>query len=126
MVTTLRTLRAEDRLDGAMNFRSWKIRINNILEENDLDDYVKNEIVAPTDDAGKATYKKNLAKEKGILIDSVKDHLLPHISQKKTTKEIYDSLTSLFETKNPSRKRALQSQLRNLKMTKDDTITPFS
>jgi hypothetical protein len=54
--------------------------INNILEETDLDDYVKKDIVAPTDDAGKETYKNNLEKEKGILIDLVKDHWLPHIS----------------------------------------------
>jgi len=53
METTLKTLLAEDRLDGAMTFRSWKIRINNILEENDLDNYVKNDIVAATDDARK-------------------------------------------------------------------------
>jgi len=117
MVTSLR---AEDRLDGALNFISWKIRINNILEENDLDDYVNNVIAAPSDDVEKATHKKNQAKAKGILIDSVKDHFLPHISQKKTANEIYDSLTNLFE-----RKRALQLQLRNLKMTKDDTITTF-
>jgi len=56
------------------------------------------------------------------LINSVKHHLLLHISQKKTTKEIYDSLTSLFETKNPSRKRALQSQLRDKMIAIDEAV----
>lgn len=99
--------------------------INDILEENDLVDYVKKEIVALIDDDGKETYKNNLAKEKGILIYLVKDHLVHHISQKKKDKEIYDSLTTLFETKNPSIKRTLQSQLHNLKITADDTIMTF-
>ena len=37
MVTALRV---EDRLDGAMNFRFWKTRIQFILEEKEVDDYV--------------------------------------------------------------------------------------
>ena len=79
-------LRVEYKLDGALNFTSWKARILNLLEENDLDDYVTRVIPEPTDDNGKATYKKNQDKEKSILFDSMKDHLIPYISQLKTTK----------------------------------------
>lgn len=53
------TLRVEDRLDGALNFKSWKTRVLNLLEENDLDNYVTRVIPEPTGDNGKATYKKN-------------------------------------------------------------------
>jgi hypothetical protein len=35
------SMRVEDRLDGADNFRSWKKKVLLILEENDLSDYVK-------------------------------------------------------------------------------------
>lgn len=76
----------------------------NIMEENEVDDYVNRVIPKPTDNNGKAKHKKNEAKENRILIDSVKDHLIPHISQLKTAKQIYDALTGLFETNNPSRK----------------------
>ena len=48
------------------------------MEENDLDDYVTRVIREPTNDNGKATYKKNQAKAKRILFDSVKDHLIPY------------------------------------------------
>jgi hypothetical protein len=30
------SLRFEDRLDGASNFLSWKVRVTLLLEENDL------------------------------------------------------------------------------------------
>lgn len=85
-----------------MNFNSWKARVLNLLDENDLDDYVTKGVAEPTDDNGKETYKKNQAKEKRILFDLVKDRLIPIISPLKTPKECYDALIKLLETKNPS------------------------
>jgi hypothetical protein len=41
------TLRVEDRLDGATNFRAWKARLLFLLEENDLKDYVEMVISDP-------------------------------------------------------------------------------
>jgi hypothetical protein len=35
-VTMVGTLKVEDRLDGATNFRAWKVRILLLLEECDL------------------------------------------------------------------------------------------
>jgi hypothetical protein len=34
-------LKFEDRLNGALNFLSWKVRVTLLLEENDLWDIVK-------------------------------------------------------------------------------------
>jgi hypothetical protein len=38
----LNSLKVEDKLDGASNFLSWKVRVTLLLEENDLWDIVKN------------------------------------------------------------------------------------
>jgi hypothetical protein len=119
------TLRFEDRLDGVLNFNSWKARVINLLEENDLDGYVTRVVEEPTDDNEKADYKKNQAKAKRIIFYSVKDHLIPIISPLKTAKECFGALIKLFETKTPSQKRALKGKLHTLKMTKDDTIATF-
>ena len=43
----------------------------------------------------------------------------------KTTKEMYDALTGPFQTNNPSRKLALKNKLRDIKMTKADTIATY-
>ena len=48
----------------------------------------------------KALHKKNLVKAKRITVDSIKDHLIPQVSSLKTAKEMFDSLTKLFEGKN--------------------------
>ena len=34
----------EDKLEGIENFRAWKYRIGLILQENDLDKYIKEEV----------------------------------------------------------------------------------
>ena len=46
MVAT--SLRFEDKLDGASNFLSWKVRVTLLLEENDLWDIVKDVATSPT------------------------------------------------------------------------------
>ena len=63
------TLRFEDRLEGALNFMFWKARVLNLLEENDLDDYVTKSVAKPIDDNGKAAYKKNQVLKLGFELD---------------------------------------------------------
>ena len=46
-----------------------------------------------------------LVKAKRIIVDSMKDHLIPHVSSLKTYKEMFDSLTKLFEGKNINLKK---------------------
>ena len=41
-------------------------------------------------------HKKKEIKVERVLLDSVKDHLIPHLSEKKTAKEMFDALVSLF------------------------------
>ena len=54
----LTTLRVEVRLDGALNFKPWKARIFNLLEENDLDDYVTRVIPNPMMTMGKQNTRR--------------------------------------------------------------------
>ena len=40
-------MKVEDRLDGANNFRAWKLRISVILEEYDLQGFVESDLPDP-------------------------------------------------------------------------------
>jgi hypothetical protein len=115
----------EDRLDGAANFNSWKSRLLITLEESDLMKFVEEVVPEPDDASEKSQWKKNDAKARKIIIYSVKDHLIPHISKLKTTKEMFDALKKLFESNNTNRAIALRHQLQNIKMTKADTVATF-
>jgi hypothetical protein len=115
----------EDRLDGASNLNSWKSRLLITLEESDLMKFVEEFVPEPVDASEKTQWKKNDAKARKIIIFSVKDHLIPHISPMKITKEMFDALKKLFESKNTNRVIALKHQLQNIKMTKADTVATF-
>ena len=95
-----------------------------MLEENDLSDYVQEELAEaePWDEEAKVKYKKNLVRAKRIIADSVKDHLIPHISSMKTPKEMFDALSRLYEGRNINRKMTLRTQLKNAKMQKFESI----
>jgi CRISPR/Cas system-associated endonuclease Cas3-HD len=94
------TLKLEDRLEGATDFRAWKARVVLLLEENDLKDYVESVVVALTNHQELATHKKKEVKAKRVLLESMKDHLIPHIAEKATAKEMYDALVGLYRNKN--------------------------
>ena len=64
----------------------------------------------------KSLHKKNLVKAKNIIVDSIEDHLIPHLSLLDTPKEMFDSLIKLFEGKNINRKMTLIKQLKNEKI----------
>ena len=71
-----------------------------ILEKHDLEVYVKDEVPEPEGDEAKAKHKKDIVKDKRIIVESIKDHLIPQVSSKKTPKKMFDALTSLFEGNN--------------------------
>ena len=52
----------EDKLEGIENFRAWKYRIGLILQENDLDKYVKEEVSEPKEAEAKEKHRKDMIK----------------------------------------------------------------
>jgi hypothetical protein len=56
-------------------------------------------------------------KAKKIILDAIKDHLIPHVFEKKTTKEMFDALVSFCQSQNISRNMVLQNTLRSIVMT---------
>ena len=56
------SLKLEDRLDSASNFRSWKTIILLILDENEMQDYVNKYVSKPEYVEEKSKHKKNETK----------------------------------------------------------------
>jgi hypothetical protein len=118
-------MKVEDRLDGANNFRAWKLRITVILEEFDLQDFVELDLPEPEGEEELVKFRKDRARVRRILIESIKDNLIPYVSELKKPKEIFDALARLYESKNTSRKMTLRNQLRVTKMNKNDSIASY-
>jgi hypothetical protein len=119
------SVRPEDRLEGASNFNVWKAKVLNIVEEYDLDNFVTNTVEEPTSNAGRTAFKKNQARAKRIIFDSVKDNIMPIIAPLKIAKEFFDTLSNLYEKRAPSQKRVLKNKLQTLKMEKVDSAASF-
>ena len=49
-----------------------------------MDSYINEEVLVPEGDEAKALHKKNLVMAKRIIVDSIKDRLIPHVSSLKT------------------------------------------
>jgi hypothetical protein len=114
-----------DKLEGVENFHAWKYRIGLILEDNDLSRFIKEEVLEPVVATEKAKHQKDTIRAKRIIADSIKDHLIPYVSSKKTWKEMFDSLTRLYEGKNINRKMNLRTQLKNTRMQKGEMIQEY-
>jgi hypothetical protein len=95
-----------------------------ILEENDLARFVK-DVPELVDAADKAKHQKDTIRAKRIIANSIKDHLIPQVSSKKTPKEMFDALTRLYEGKNINRKMNLRTQLENTRMRKGEAIQEY-
>jgi hypothetical protein len=80
---------------------------------------------ATTTNEEKKIRKEENVKARKLIIYSVRDHLLPRISNLKTTYEIYEALKEMFESDNTLRALTLKSQLQSTKMTKGDTVAIF-
>jgi hypothetical protein len=76
-------LRFEDRLEGASNFCPWRERISLVLEENGLLEFAEGKAVPPADPTQLAAHLKKDVKTRRIIVDGVKDHIIPHLSGKK-------------------------------------------
>ena len=99
MKTTHHT-QIEENIIGVDNFLAWNYRISLILEENNLDQYINGEVPELEADEAKVAHKRSMEKAKRIIAYSIKDHLIPHVSSFKKSKEVYDALTKMFEGKN--------------------------
>src|SRR5713101_5406822 len=97
----------EDKLESIENFQAWKYRIGLILQDNYLDKYVKEEVLEPEEAEAKEMHKNDMIRDQRIIADSIKDHLIPQVSSKKTPKEMYDSLSRMYEGRYINRKMNL-------------------
>ena len=60
----------EDKLEGIENLWAWKYRIGLILQENDLDKYIKDEVTKPEESEFKEKHKKDMIRAQMIIVDS--------------------------------------------------------
>ena len=91
-------LRLEYALKGSSKYISWKDRMEEILEDNGLKEFIDNDIPKPTivDAANLYAWKKKVAKERRILLEGVRDHIVSSLHGKVTPYAMWKALIDFF------------------------------
>ena len=118
-------LRVEDRLDGGGNWTPWRARIVLLLEEYELWEIVEIVVVVPTDPVSFAAFKKKNVKAKRVILDSVKNHIIPHVAGRDYAFQMWESLSNLYQSSTQNRKMVLHQKLRSTRMARGESMTTY-
>jgi hypothetical protein len=120
-------LRLEYALEGSSKYIDWKDRMEVVLEDNGLKDFIDIDVPNPvaTDTANLEAWKKKVAKARRILLEGVQDHIVSSLHGKTTPHAMWKVLTDLFQNNNDHRKLVLKNKLRKIKMEKGNSIPKY-
>lgn len=102
-------LRDHDKFDRASNFVIWKARILSVLDKHCIKGFALRIMAIPVDLADNEKYEDAIARAKCIILDGVKDHVVPHIAEKNTAKEMWDTLMTLYQGTSVQQKMLLEN-----------------
>ena len=116
--------RLEYALEGTSNFIARKYRMD---AKTGVLEYTKTDIpkLVVLDAHQLAQWNKDTAKERRIILDRVRDHIISNLHGNETPFSMWKELTDIFENGKVSMKLALRDKLRNIYMLKGETIPHY-
>ena len=119
-------------MDGETNFIPLKSNIVLILQENELSDDIINttqeklvQLPASTNATTLESFNKKDIKEKRIILDAVKDHVIPHMTGKDRAYQMWDALTNLYQSFKENWKMVLREKMKSIKITKSESVASY-
>ena len=90
-------------------------------------EHVKGSIIRPRkeDAQALAKYMKGEVGAQWILIESIKDPLIPYVSKLETSKEIYYKLVKLYSVSIAGEVISLRQEIFKLKISREDEIASY-
>ena len=120
-------MRLEYALEGSSKYISWKDRMEAVLEDNGLKEFIEKYVPKP--DVANANNldarQKKVAKARRILLEGVQDHIVSSLHGKATPYSMWKDLTDLFQSSSDHRKLVLKDKLRKIKIEKSETIPKY-
>ena len=112
---------------GSSNFSAWKKRIDLSLIEDKFMEYIEGSTIQPPKEDAPAhvNYMKGEIRAQRILIESIKDSLIPYVSKLNFAKEIYKKLVELFSVSTVGEAISLRKELNKNKLSREEGITPY-
>lgn len=115
------SFRLEYALEGSLNYIAWKERMDAVLEDNNLKEFIDSGIPKrlASDAKDLVELRKCVAKERMIILEGVQDHIISNLHGKETPFEMRKTLKNLFQNSSDHRKLALKDKLRKIKWTRE-------
>lgn len=110
--------------DGS-NYNNWKYRMNLLLDDKNLLEYVEYSLEEITLHVDDREYRKHIKKEKKcrkILVEHIDDSQLEYVKDKLTAKEIYDALQQVFERKSIAGQLWIRRKLLTMKYNENGAM----
>jgi hypothetical protein len=93
--------------------------------EYELWELMDKAVVPAIDMTDLEAHEKKEIKVERIILDSVKDHIIPLLSENKVANEMFDALVGLFKSTNMNRKMVLRNKIRSVQMSRSDNVTIY-
>ena len=77
-------------------------------------------MTVPTDVSAKDIFDKKDIKAKRILLDAIKDHVIPHVSGKYHAYQMRIALNNLYQNSNEKWKMVLRDKLKSIQMNRGE------
>jgi hypothetical protein len=81
-------------------------------------------VPTPIDATKKAPLEKD-TKSQRVILDAMKDHLIPHMVEKQLTGEMFKALVDFFYRDNLNKNMILRNKLRFIQMSRSDNVTSY-
>ena len=82
-------------------------------------------MLVPTNPVSYAAFKKRNVKAKRVILDSVKDHIILHVAGRDYAFQMWESLSSLYQSSNQNKKMVLREKLRGTRMARGESVTAY-
>jgi len=92
-------LRLEYALEGSSNYIAWKDRMEAVLDDNGLKEFIEAEVPKPTDAAHAEVWQEKTTKCQRILLEGMKDHIVSSLHGKASPYLMWKVLTDIFQSK---------------------------
>ena len=86
------SIKYEDNLHRMSNFLPWKVRITAVLKEWKMWKFANTSMTKPADKDELEEHEMLETRAQRVILDGVKDHLIPHMAEKKIAKDMWDTL----------------------------------
>jgi len=85
--------------EGSSNYIAWKYKMEVVLDDNGLKEFIEDEVPKPTNVAEVVAWKKKIAKCQRILLEGMKDQIVSSLHGKASPYLMWKVLTNLFQSK---------------------------